>query len=316
MIAKMTEAAAPVRERAITFSSHGRSLAGTLALPAADSGDRVPAALLVVGSGPIDRDSNLPRLQLRVTALIAERLAHAGIATLRYDKRGVGGSEGDYHATGLGDNIEDATQAYRALIAQPEVDADRTFAVGHSEGAVIALELAAGDLGLRGAVLLAGMAQTGEAVLRWQASRIAGHAPWLVRAILKVLRVDLEKVQSKRFSQLRSTTEDSVRIQLVKINAKWFREFLGHDPADALRRLTCPTLAITGTNDLQVDYHDIDRMAELAPEAVQGQIVQGMNHILRKGPPSPQTYRKQTHLPLAEEALVTLEGWLATHSVG
>ena len=220
----------------------------------------------------------------------------------------VGGSEGDYHATGLGDNIQDAGEAYRELVSQPEVDADRTFAVGHSKGAVIALELAASDLGLRGAVLLAGMAQTGEELLRWQATRITDHAPWPVRAILTVLRLDLAKLQTKRFRQLRAITTDSARIQLIKINAKWFREFLDHDPADALRRLACPILAITGTNDLQVDHRDIERMAELAPDFVEGHNVEGMNHTLRKGPPAPHTYRKQAHLPLAEEALVTLEG--------
>ena len=301
-------------EREITFLSHGRTLAGTITRPEVSGDGPYAAALLVVGSGKINRDSNMPKLKLQVTRIIAERLARLGIVTLRYDKRGVGSSEGEYYSSGLTDNVRDATEAYHALVAQPEVDGSRLFVIGHSEGALVALELAASELGLRGAVMLAGAAQTGEAVLRWQAEQVVRHAPWLVRAILRVFRVDLAKLQTKRFGQLRATTTDSTRIQMVKINARWFREFLDHDPAAALQRLRTPVLAMTGTDDVQADHRDVGTMGELSDGRVEGHIIEGMNHILRSGGPSPQSYRKQLHLPLHEQALRLMADWLTARA--
>ncbi|SEL02238.1 Serine aminopeptidase, S33 [Blastococcus sp. DSM 46786] len=86
--------------------------------------------LLASGSGPIDRDSN-------------HRRARFDVASLRYDKRGVGGSPGDWRAAGLHDNVDDLGAALDALRARPEVDPARVLLAGHSEGAILAAALAA-----------------------------------------------------------------------------------------------------------------------------------------------------------------------------
>jgi len=83
------------RQRAVRFAgSDGATLAGTLLLPAWSELQRVPGIVLVAGSGPTDRDGNNPLVPQHIDVLkfIAELLAAAGIATLRYDKRGIGGS--------------------------------------------------------------------------------------------------------------------------------------------------------------------------------------------------------------------------------
>ena len=157
----------------ITFESGEHALAGTLTVPRSNT--PVPAAVLVSGSGPIDRDSNMKRARLGVMQQVADHLAGHGIASLRYDKRGIGASEGHYKATGFHDNVDDARAALAALRTRPEVDPESVFVVGHSEGALIAIELAADtEQPLAGAVLLAGAAQPGKAILRWQAEQIAG----------------------------------------------------------------------------------------------------------------------------------------------
>ena len=297
----------------LTFQSGDRSLVGTLTIPTSDA--PVPAAVLVSGSGPIDRDSNTKRARLGVMRQMAEHLADHGIASLRYDKRGVGASEGDYKAAGFHDNVGDARAAVSALRERPEVDRASVFVVGHSEGALIATELAtelALDPPLAGVVLLAGAAQPGKAVLRWQAEQLAGSLPTPVKLVMKLLRQDLSRTQEKRFSQLEATTTDVARIQMVKVNAKWFREFMAHDPAESLRRAVVPVLAITGNKDVQVDPGDLDRMEDLVPTAFDGHVLDDVTHLLRSddGPASTKTYRKQMKRPVDSELLHLVASWI------
>lgn len=292
-----------------TFRSDGITLVGTLTLPTSDT--PVPAAVLVSGSGPIDRDSNMKRARLGVMQQVAEHLAAQGIASLRYDKRGVGGSDGDYKAAGLFDNVTDARAAVAALRDRPEIAPRSIFVVGHSEGALIATELAT-DEALAGVALLAGSAQPGKAVLRWQAGQLAGSLPLPVKLVMKVLRQDLQKTQEKRFAQLEATTTDTTRIQMVKVNAKWFREFMEHDPADSLRRAGVPVLAITGSKDAQVDPDDVDRMKRLVPTTFDGHVLENVTHLLRTddGPPSTKTYKQQMKRPVDETVLRLVSSWI------
>lgn len=298
----------------LKFTSDGHELAGTLLIP---PGAPSATALLISGSGPIDRDSNMKRMRIDVMRQIAEHLARAGIASYRYDKRGVADSTGDYRATGFHDNVADAQAALEALRARPEIDADRIVAIGHSEGALIATELAAADVGLAGAVLLAGAAQPGEQILRWQATQVAGSLPKPARLILKLLRKDLLKMQDKRLAQLKESSDDVIRIQLVRINARWFREFMAHDPTIGLARAKTPILAITGAKDLQVDPGDIAIMESLAPADFTGEVVPDVTHLLRRetGPASLRTYKKQVRRPVDRRLLETISSWV-TNVVG
>jgi alpha-beta hydrolase superfamily lysophospholipase len=225
------------------FTSHGTALVGTLLLPEGPAPG--PAALVLVGSGPVDRDSNVRRMRLDVTRAIAEALRSGGIGSLRYDKRGVGASGGDYHSAGLETMIEDARSALQALKRVPEVDPDRIVVIGHSEGALIAARLAATEA-IAGAVLLSGSVMTGEQILQMQAGVAAASLPKIAGAIVKVLGIDIAKSQAKRIERLRRTTDDVVRIQGVRVNARWFREFLDHDPAVDLAQISVPLLASPG----------------------------------------------------------------------
>jgi len=144
-------------EREMFFESKGAKIYGTLTLPKA--GEKLPACLLIGGSFPQTRDGDidnaktewfpnpLPERKLfRDEAKIFQQL---GIATFRYDKRGCGKSEGDFNITGLFDLVADARMALRWLRSLPEIDSQRVGALGQSEGAVIALMLAATDPELR-----------------------------------------------------------------------------------------------------------------------------------------------------------------------
>lgn len=285
----------------------GIVLTGTLVVPADATGT---AVLLVNGSGPLDRDGDAKRSPLGVSRLLAEALADQGTASLRYDKRGVGGSGGSYLAAGVTDNIADAATALRWLRAQPGVD--RVVVVGHSEGALIALQVAVGeDPAPDGIVLLAGAAQTGEAVLHHQMAQVGDDIPAPVRGLLRLLRIDLVATQVKRIARLRASTTDVIRMQGVRVNARWFREFLDLDPAEALRDLDVPTLAVTGARDIQVDPADVEVMRGLVTAPFEGHVVEGVTHILRRGSGSPRTYRKELRAPLDHRVVEAVTGWIS-----
>lgn len=296
-----------------TFTARdGTELAGTLELP---DGDRpTPAALLVVGSGDIDRDSDHRRLRLGVTRELAAALATAGIASLRYDKRGVGASGGDHLTSTFDDARRDATDALAALRAHPAVDPARVLVIGHSEGALHAVSLAADDPSLAGVGALSGTAVTGEATIRWQAVQIMPTLPAPVRGLLWLLRQTPERAQGKLFAKVRATDAAVIRVQGSRLNAGWLRGFLDHDPSDDLARLTVPLLALTGDRDLQVDPDDLDRMRALVTQApVEVHRPERINHVLRRteGPGAPSEYRRQVKAgqPLDPGVLATVTAW-------
>lgn len=294
----------------LTLASGPETLAGTLITT--EQSEPSPVVLLVSGSGPIDRDSNMKRLAIGVMAQVADRLAGDGLASFRYDKRGVGASTGDYTATGFHDNVTDAAAAIEMLRSRADLDPDRVFIIGHSEGALIATELAAADPRLAGVVLLSGTATMGEDVLRWQAAHVSETLPRAVKLLLRVLRQDVVRSQSKRLAQIKATTGATSRIQLVKINAKWFREFMAHDPAPSLESIEVPVLALTGSKDIQVNPDDVERICRLVPARCSGEVVDDVTHLLRNdaGPPSVRTYKKQAKRAVDSGLLATASSWI------
>ena len=289
-------------------------LAGTLTLP--DAPAPVPAVLLAAGSGPLDRDSNHRRLRFDVTRALAHALAEGGLASLRYDKRGVGGSPGDWRAAVLYDNDDDLARARDALAARPEVDPGRIVLAGHSEGAVLAAALAgrAADgegAPVAGVVLLAMSATPGAELLRWQARRIAPTLPAPVRGLLRLLRTDLEAKTAANHRRILATTTDVARIGGVRVNARWHREFLRHDPRADLARSTVPVLAVTGDKDLQVPADDLAVVAATVPGPVEVRRVPDLTHTLRRQPrqASLRHYRDELRRPVDPEVLATVVAW-------
>lgn len=296
---------------AISIPSGSLTLQGTMTLGAPAPAATTPAALLVSGSGPIDRNSNTKRIAINVMRQLADRLAADGISSLRYDKRGVGESDGEYLSAGLYDNIADAQAALQVLRARPEIDARRVVVVGHSEGALIATCLA-DDERLGGVALLAGTARNGREVLLWQAQQVAPTLPKPVRLLMRLLRQDIERSQVAKLDRIEASTDDVIRIQFVKLNARWFREFMAFDPKSALRRAAVPVLAITGANDIQVDPGDVGLMERTVPTTFTGHVVDDVTHLLRRepGPGTIRTYKKQARQPIDREVVDLLLEWI------
>ncbi|RVW07882.1 alpha/beta fold hydrolase [Prescottella agglutinans] len=301
-------------EREVTFESGDRTtLSGTLAVPS--GGASGPAAVIVGGSGEIDRDGDHARMPIGISRAVAHALARNGVASLRYDKRGVGASDGDFMTAGLGDNVEDAAAAVEWLGTTGGFARDALAVIGHSEGACLAMALGAGGGAPAAVVLLAGPAVTGREVLLWQTGKAADGLPAAVRSVLRVLRIDVPARQRKAFDRLARSETDVARLGTRKVNARWFREFLEFDPKPLLRENYSPVLAITGAKDIQVDPDDLAAIAALVPGDVDTVRVPDLTHLLRRdpNPPSLGAYRKLVRDPVDAEVLSLVADWTAGH---
>jgi uncharacterized protein len=277
----------------------------------------VAAALLIPGSGRTDRNSDvqLPmgqRLRGAITAALAEALGGARVCTLRFDKRGVGASGGDYLSTGMKQRYADVRAASDWLAAKaaglPQL------AIGHSEGTYYAAQLAA-DGQAAGIVLLSGAARTGADVLSYQVAELADRVPASAKLVLRLLRTDVARTQRKNLAKILASSADVMRIQGVRVNARWTRDFVAHDPAAVLASVTVPVLAITGGHDLQVPPGDVEVMGRLVRGPFEGHVVPGLSHLLRPDPDSvgPRGYRRQARQPVSTEVLGLVTDWVARH---
>lgn len=304
-------------ERQIEFMSDNYKLAGTFMTP--DETKALPAVLLLPGSGQTNRDDNAKKLAINVFPQIAEAMNGWGIASLRYDKRGVGESEGDYWRSDLNDRIADANAAIKWLKAQDDVDSEKIYVLGHSEGALIATSIAAGRTAVAGAILLAGSAKTGEETLLWQGEQIVGNLTGFSKWLVDHLHIDPLQKQQQALEKIKKSTKDTYRIQLIqRINAKWMRQFLAYDPERDLANIHVPVLAITGEKDIQVDPADLERMKELVKGSFEPHLVPDVTHLLRtdSGAPTLKTYKEQAQRPVDERVVKYIQAWLKDEIYG
>jgi hypothetical protein len=297
----------------VTFDSSGCTLAGTFT----EAADPVAAALLITGSGRTDRntDAKLPggrTLRIGAGRAIAGALAGAGVPALRYDKRGVGASGGDYLRAGMDDQRADARAALGWLAAR--TGGLPLLAVGHSEGSWYAAELAA-DGAVAGAALLGAGARPAGQVLSWQTSMLAARLPAATRMILEITRTDVVRLQRKRVARITASTADVIRIQGIRLNARWWRDFLAYDPRPALARITVPVLAITGGQDVQVPPEDVAAIGRLVRGPFEGHLASDLSHLLRPDPASagPRAYHRAVRQPVDAEVLRLITTWTTTH---
>ncbi|MDN4611548.1 alpha/beta hydrolase [Arthrobacter burdickii] len=289
-------------------------LSGTHVRPATT--EPVAQVLLLPGSGEVDRNADHRRIPLGVSRDLAHAFAARGIASLRYDKRGVGRSTGSYLHAGISDNTADAA----AMLAWLQKAAHATdlpvFLVGHSEGAMIAELLAADQSQLAGVVLLAAPGTTGEKTMSWQTRQLAQALPPFVGAVIKLPRIDITKQQRKSVAKLRTSSTDTLRMQGRTINARWQRELLDFDPATVLPHITAPVLAITGGKDLQVNPDDLEIIREQVPGPVEVRRPANLTHLLRSDPKpaSFASYKKLVRKPTDADTIDAVTDWIAAHA--
>jgi hypothetical protein len=244
------------------------SLCGTLQMPAGTGPH--PVALIVAGSGPTDRNGN-DIFGIRTDAYreLAQALALRGIASLRYDKRGVGASAPVVEANlRPEDGVDDVAAWLTQLKADPRFT--KVLLVGHSEGSLLGM-LAMQRVPAAAFVSLAGPGRRMVQVFRDQLGRQL-QGTLLERANQILDQLDAGEIATDVPAQLSYAFRPSVQPYLIAL--------LRYDAARALAKLSVPTLIAQGTTDVQVTVADARSLASARPDA-QVLIIDGMCHVLK-----------------------------------
>jgi uncharacterized protein len=274
-------------------------LAGTLTLPRGRG--PFPAVVTVTGSGAHHRDGNrTPEHPYRPFRQIADALASCGVATLRLDDRGVGGSGGDAATATLEDTAADVHAALRFLRARPDVDARRLGLIGHSYGGVVVPLVAGADDALAAVVLLGAPARPFRETMRDQHRYRIESDPAIAA--------------SRRDAALAAAMEQ----QDANVKASpeaWRRSIQDRDPLPAARRLRMPVLILQGLTDRAVDPRDARLLEEAVRAAGNGRVERrafpGVNHHFQRDPiGAREGYDRLPTQDLAPEVLEALCAWL------
>jgi uncharacterized protein len=305
-----------MREHAVEIDSGGVSLHGTLTFP--EVAARSPAALFLHGSGPMDRDQNMPGQRLDIFNTLARHFSGLGIASLRYDKRGCGRSTGIYPEAGQDDLLADASACLRYL---REACADRIgpiHVVGHSEGTLLAARLSLRHP-VDGLVLIAPFVARMEDILMDQAGHIetmAGQAPGIsgfINRSLIALGLSPRASQRRLIARLRRSTVPAFRHGGRMIEARSLRDLLELEPGDIYAQVKTPTLLIAGEKDLQCSPLDAVRISGIVGPPATLVTVPNLTHILRRdpGPASFANYVRLILEPVDPEVPRLAADWIA-----
>jgi pimeloyl-ACP methyl ester carboxylesterase len=268
-------ASSAVAQEPVAAAPVDKTLQSTLLLPK-DTSKTMPLVLMISGSGPTDRNGNSPMLPGKNNSLrmLAEGLASNGIASLRYDKRGVGESAGAMVAEA---DLRFETYVDDAVAWCEQLRKDKRFSAviiaGHSEGSLIGM-IAAKRCNAEGFISISGAGRAAADILREQ---LAGKLPPELATQSDAIMKNLEagKTTEKTPPELAALYRPSVQPYLIS----WFR----YDPAKSIAVLTVPVLIVQGTTDIQVTVDDAKRLAAANPKA-KLLLIEGMNHVLKEVP--------------------------------
>lgn len=285
-----------------------RVLGATLTLPAGKG--PFPAVMLIAGSGPNDRDETV--FGHKPFLVIADHLTRQGFAVLRYDKRGVGKSTGNFSTATIEDFANDARAVVNYLKQQEEIDPDRIGLLGHSEGGLVSAMLAAGNRDIAFAVLMAAPGTTGMEIVLDQNQISLTHQgvePETIEELQKLnretfgmllewkgteedrtaLRDQLSRFWNKLPLLVRMKVEKEafLRSQFNAMTMPGYLSFLRANPSLYLKEVTCPLLALNGEKDTQVpavkNIRAITSALEIAGNKnVETRIYPGLNHLFQE----------------------------------
>ena len=325
----------PYKEEEVTIPNQqsNLTLAGTLTLPRGPG--QFPAAILLSGSGPHDRDESIAGH--RPFLVLADHLTRKGIAVLRFDKRGIGKSTGDYATATTEDFANDAEAALAYLKSRKEIDSKRTGLIGHSEGALLAAIVASHSQAPAWIVLLAAPGLKGEDVLLLQSEQILRTAGVNESEVARTLAFNKQTytlvreekdpvaLEAKLNDLVQSTSTSAalppaaLQSQVRMLVSPWFRFFLDYDPVPALQKTMCPVLALNGEKDLQVPPQE--NLAKIQKALQDGgnkdfqtTELPGLNHLFQHCATGSPTEYGGIEETMAPEALNVIADWVLKHS--
>lgn len=296
---------ATVVESAHAFSRDGFVIHGTLALPATPARG-MPIVVIVAGSGPTDRNANGPLVNTNAYAMLAWALAGQGIASLRYDKRGIGRSaaprDADPTRLTLDAYVADLQAAAETLATDARFSS--VILLGHSEGAGLAIQAANRGAPVSRVIMVSPQGRKLRDLVREQFARVTDSAT--------VARIDTA------FSRLLRGEDPGevppiARSFLAPATANFLRSFAAYDPPAEVRRFPGQLLIVQGATDIQTTMEDARMLAAAQPRATLVELP-GVNHVLKEvestDPQQQLASYRDPHMPLAASVATTIVQWI------
>ena len=326
----------PYREDQVTYENPAGhiTLAGTLTVP--QGAGPFPGVILITGSGAQDRDETL--FSHKPFMVIADYLTRRGVAVLRVDDRGVGGSTGSVEESTTADFAGDVLAGVAFLKTRKEINPARIGLIGHSEGGEIAPLAATQSKDVAFIVLLAGPGLPGADIMLLQSeliSKVSGAPEADTKRALRAMKRGLDVVKAEKQAKTEvleaklaavakeeaqalgpEMDAEKARVLVKKLSTPWFRFFVTYDPRPSLTKVRCPVLALSGSKDLQVPPKE--NLAELKKAFAAGanthvtlKELPGLNHLFQtaeKGLPDEYARIEETFAPAA---LAAMGDWIA-----
>ncbi|MDR2425456.1 MAG: lysophospholipase [Prevotellaceae bacterium] len=295
------------KEEQIVLHTPTGDIYGTLLLP--DSPLPVPVTLIIAGSGPTDRNGNSPLLQSPNNSLkyLAEELEQNGIASLRFDKRGIGESkvamvkEDDLRF----DTYIDDVKLWIQLLSKDKRLSSITIA-GHSEGSLIGIIASAASKKVKSFVSIAGTALPADEIIKEQISAQPKPVQDMVFPALDTLK------QGKLVRNVSPALYSLLRPSVQPYMISWMQ----YDPCKELSKLTIPILIVQGTTDIQIPVYHAE-MLVAANKGAEKQIIESMNHVLKPCTSTDKMEQMTTYtapdLPLAEKLIPAIVEFIVKH---
>lgn len=245
---------------------------GTLSLP--DVEGPVPVVLIIAGSGPTDRDGNNPMAGKNNSYhMLADSLKKSGIASVRYDKRGIGGSTAAISTDNkqyFSDYINDAAGFIKQLNSDKRFS--QVYVLGHSEGSLFAI-LAANKELVSGLISIAGAADPIDLLIEKQLSVQS-------KSIAEKARVIIDSLKK---GYMVTNIPEGLTDVFNSAMQPYMQTWLKYTPTEELAKLHEPILIVQGTTDLQVGTDQAKKLNS-ANDRAQLLIINGMNHVLKNAP--------------------------------
>ena len=263
----------------------GFNLGGTVSKPPAAAGtaaSRLPAVVLVAGSGRQDRDELV--FGIPILGQLAGMLADAGFIVVRYDKRGIGQSGGRVESATLDDYATDVISVVNWLRRRKDVDPDRIAVVGHSEGGAVAMLAADREDRIKAIGLVAAPGRTGRETTLEQQERVLSRGKDSAEDRKAKIELQQRIIDAATSGRGWEAVPPALRRDA---DTTWFKSWLQFDPAAAMKKIDQPVLIVHGALDAQVPPAHADQLEAFSrarrnntAALTQKIVVPGVNHLL------------------------------------
>jgi len=270
------------QELPIKITTKTGDIYGTLLLP--EIKNKIPIVLIISGSGPTDRDGNNPTMINNSLKFLAESLKNNGIASVRFDKRGIAASK----SAGL----EEINLRFENYISDVNVWIDSLYndkrfskiiVLGHSEGSLIGMIASVKNNKVNAFISVAGAGRTADELIKEQLKT----QPQFLKDTMFVM---IDKLKSgDTIANISPLLYSLFRPSIQPYMISWFK----YNPQTEIAKLEVPILIIQGTTDIQIKELDAELLHKSQPKA-ELRIIKNMNHILKNC----ETISKKAQTPI------------------